>query len=307
MTGLVYLAIIALWVMFLIPWLGRHREEQNGRKSADRYHRAMDTLARARDTIRHPGSHEHGEDLDERSDGGDGYGYGDDVDGLVPGRPALDLAAAADAWSTVVGVVRPSAAARRSPAARRRRLVLLILGTGFAATLAGAALGYLPAFAPVALGGLMIGYLTLLLRQARTTGRPSSRGASAEADRYRQATRRAQEQARGLYAPPASVEQSATGWDAVPTTLPTYVSKPKAAKVPRVVDLASGSHAWTGEEMVQRARQERQRAQQEAAREQFEREMAAVEPDRSDEVAALANPTQPLPVQRQAYRRAANG
>jgi hypothetical protein len=299
----VYLAIIALWVMFLIPWLGRHREEQNGRKSADRYHRAMDTLARARDTIRHPGVQELGEDLDEEPDDG----YGDDSDALGPGRPALDFAGAADAWSTVVGVLRPSAAARRSPAARRRRLVMLILGTGFAATLAGAALGYLPAFAPVALGGLLIGYLTLLLRQARTTAGPSARGASAEADRYRQATRRAQEQARGLYAPPASAERSTTGWDAVPTTLPTYVSKPKAAKVPRVVDLASGSPAWTGEEMVQRAMQERQRAQQEAARQQFEREMAAVEPDRTDEVAALANPTQPLPHQRQTYRRAANG
>ncbi len=43
------------------------------------------------------------------------------------------------------------------------------------------------------------------------------------------------------------------GWDAVPTTLPTYVSAPRATAVPRALD-RSVAGEWTGNAMVETAR-----------------------------------------------------
>jgi len=42
-------------------------------------------------------------------------------------------------------------------------------------------------------------------------------------------------------------------WHAVPTTLPTYVTAPRATKMPRVIDLTHPG-AWTGAAMVEQAR-----------------------------------------------------
>jgi len=47
-------------------------------------------------------------------------------------------------------------------------------------------------------------------------------------------------------------------WDAVPTTLPTYVSAPRASAVPREID-RSHPGEWTGEAMVETARAMRSR------------------------------------------------
>jgi hypothetical protein len=49
---------------------------------------------------------------------------------------------------------------------------------------------------------------------------------------------------------------AATGtdaWNPVPTTLPTYVTAPRATKMPRVIDLTHPG-AWTGAAMVEQAR-----------------------------------------------------
>ena len=132
-----------------------------------------------------------------------------------------------------------------------------------------------------------------------------------EVDRYREAAARAQRQARGLLAPPPQQQARPATWKAVPTTLPTYVSNPKASKVPRVVDLTSPGRQWTGAAMVQRARRERQqsqleRAQLERAQQQFDREMAVLEPDVASDVEELADAAQPPVQQRPSYRRAAN-
>jgi hypothetical protein len=42
-------------------------------------------------------------------------------------------------------------------------------------------------------------------------------------------------------------------WHAVPTTLPTYVTAPRATRMPRVLDLTHPGH-WTGAVMVEQAR-----------------------------------------------------
>lgn len=301
MTGLVYLAIIALWVMFLIPWLGRHRDEQNGRKTADRYHRAMDTLARAGRTIRHP--RDHDDELTELE--------ADELEALeVANAPAFMIPDVGQAWRSLAATVRvrPRAGRGSTAAMRRRRVLMVLVGTVVAAGAAALA-GVLPVIVPGVVAVLLSGYLLLMVRQASRAdlGAQSPPTGSAQADRYREATRRAQAQARGLLAPrQQETDAPAAAWDAVPATLPTYVSKPKASKVPRVVDLTAPTRAWNGQAMVQRAQQERRRAEAAAAQEQFEREMAVLERDPVQEVAELANPDRAT-YQRQTYRRAANG
>ena len=47
-------------------------------------------------------------------------------------------------------------------------------------------------------------------------------------------------------------------WEAVPQTLPTYVSAPRASAVPRGIDRAHPGE-WTGEAMVETARAMRSR------------------------------------------------
>jgi len=301
----VYLAIIALWAVFLIPWLGRHRDEHNGRRTADRYHRAMDTLARGSRVRREADG--HAEQDSEYSD--------DDVELLDSQAVEDDLATGPSmpdplaAVGLVLGTLRGRE--RGGLAARRRRRVLLVLIAGFVGSLGASLAGVLPGATPALFVVLMVAYLTVLFRQASRGDAPGlATSGQAEADRYRQAAHRAHQQAQGLLvqSEDAGQEQS-RGWDARPTTLPTYVSKPKASKVPRVVDLTAPGRRWTGEAMVQRVQEDRRRteAAQAEAQAQFEREMAVLERDPIEEVSELANPDVRRAAPRQVYRRAANG
>ena len=299
MTALVYLAIIALWAVFLIPWLGRHRDEQNGRRSGERYNRAMRTLASNRREREAAPLDDESADL-ELSD----FGVSDfDEEWSPAGAPPLQALGSFLAGmrpSARHGEQRPSAA----KAARRRRTVLVGVAGIFLASVIAAAAGLLPGAAPAVALALLVAYLTALAGQAR-----SRRGASSvtrsEPDRYREAARRAQQEARSVINGEVSSDvRREDGWDARPTTLPTYVSKPKASKVPRILRVDGASQEWTGQAMVQRAQEEQRRARE--AQAQFEREMAFVEPDPVVEMERLANPGDPSPA-RQAYRRAANG
>jgi hypothetical protein len=286
-TGLVYLAIIALWAAFLIPWLRRHRDELHGRRSADRYQRAMDTLAKASDD-QHDDDYEPEDELPA-----------DDV-----GAGSNTLPTPQQALAIVSGLLGRTGSSGR--AVRRRRRVLAVLGAGFAAAVAGTLAGYLPGVAPAAFAGLLVVYVTVLLRTAASPA-AESRAAAGDADELRAEARRAQRQAQALLRARQSASGDESGrWDAVPTTLPTYVTKPKAAKVPRVVDLTAPARGTAGEAMVARAQQERDRARKSAAQRQFEQEIAAVEPDSLQEVAELVSPPE-REEYRQPYRRAANG
>lgn len=51
-------------------------------------------------------------------------------------------------------------------------------------------------------------------------------------------------------------ESDGDAWRPVPTTLPTYVSAPRASQVPRKIDRAAGGE-WTGEAMVSAAQRMR--------------------------------------------------
>jgi hypothetical protein len=283
----VYLAIIALWAAFLIPWLSRHRDELHIRRGADRYQRAMDSLAKADD--------DHHDQTDDE----------DDLLDREIGASSVPMVSVRQAMAMASGLLGSGA---RSPggAAKRRRRVLVLLGVAFAAALAGTLAGYLPGVAPAAVAVLLVIYVSVLLRTAAKPG-VGGRTAGSDSHAHREEARRAQRQAQALLrARQSAARESSGGWDAVPATLPTYVTKPKAAKVPRVVDLTAPARGTAGEAMVAQARQERERVRKNAAQQQFEQEIAAVEPDTMDDVARLASPPEreeyPQP-----YRRAANG
>ncbi len=53
-------------------------------------------------------------------------------------------------------------------------------------------------------------------------------------------------------------------WEARPTTLPTYVTAPRAAEFPRVIDTATPG-AWTAAAMLERAQQQKAHAERMAA------------------------------------------
>ena len=73
-------------------------------------------------------------------------------------------------------------------------------------------------------------------------------------------------------------------WDPRETTLPTYVTKSKASKIPRRIDLTSG---WTGADMVAQAREQQQASPE--LEQQFDREWAVVAPQAEADVESYAN------------------
>jgi hypothetical protein len=83
-------------------------------------------------------------------------------------------------------------------------------------------------------------------------------------------------------------------WEALPTTLPTYVTAPRASQVPRPIDKARPGE-WTGSAMVEAAQEMRDASAAQAA------EIAAV-------AAAYEDITAEIPIVSAEYdRRAANG
>jgi hypothetical protein len=288
-TALLYLAIIALWVIFLVPWLIRRRDTTTGRRSADRYHRAMAVLSR-----RH-----HGPDeivpVAEHEDEAVTEAYVDtyrDPWGATLQRSLGSLGS----WVPLGG----SRAGGGSTASVRRRRVLMVLGALCIGALGGAGLGVLPVAVAVAALGALGGYLVLLASTGR--GRLAAAGAGLDAADLRARTRAAQAQADGMLAarggvasPRAEAGRHESGglWEPVATSLPGKVVHPGA------------DGARNGPDMVERAHQQRREAQA-RAQARFEQDMAALRPEQEvveAQIAELASFEEPV---RREVRRAAN-
>ncbi len=243
----IYLVIAGMWALVLVPmWLKQHDEARES-KSADRFARAMGTLRRSRGET----------DASQR-------------EVLMPGRSS-------QVRETQVVVTGPRA--EQSPAAkaatRRRRTLFVLLGLLTVVLALGAAkvVPLLAALAPLA---LVLGFLVVARRQVTRAAdirvRQERRTALAEAaraadERYTTGATAARRGGRAMDPAPMSDRRgelqadapyvAATGtddaWHAVPTTLPTYVTAPRATKMPRVIDLTHPG-AWTGAAMVEQAR-----------------------------------------------------
>lgn len=229
MTGLIYLVIIALWAAVLIPmWLRRHDQISEVRSTA-RFSSAMRSLASDTRTLRNR-----------------------------------------------------QANSPQAVAARRRALVLAILAGLTTVALLAAVMGSVPMWVPllsvIPLAGFVAAtVMTSSLRQhaprsttrTRETVRETASARSEEVSvRSTRATstRVVVEDDFEAWDPweedvawdvTARAElRDPNAWDAMPTTLPTYVSAPRATAVPREIDRASGGD-WSGDAMVQAARRMR--------------------------------------------------
>jgi hypothetical protein len=190
----------------------------------------------------------------------------------MPGRPG-------SVRETQVVVTGPrGTVTAAAAAARRRRRVLGILGVLLALWTVLALLHTVPRWTVVVPVMLVGGYLVAARRQAALAAdlrrRQARRVTLAEAARAadardRDGESRARRGGRAVAPAPVTeqrpvafasgvevpVAQAAVGesWHAVPTTLPTYVTAPRATKIPRVIDLTTPG-SWSGAAMVEQAR-----------------------------------------------------
>lgn len=237
-TGLIYLVIIALWAAVLIPiWLRRHDQISEVRSTA-RFSSAMRSLGSQ-------GQVQYAMDM-----------------AVPPGVPQV----------TEVRMMRPSSAAltegmdpsyerelARQSAATRRAVVLGVLTLLLLAALVLAVASFVPRWAPL-MAALPV--VAFVLATAMTASERSVRRAPEQRERPRTAAPAAQ-----AMAPAAAAQDDwetwnawddEDSWDAVPTTLPTYVTAPRASQVPRGID-RSRPGEWTGSAMVETAQAMRRR------------------------------------------------
>lgn len=251
-TGLIYIAIIALWAAVLIPmWLRRHDQISEVRSTA-RFENSMARL----------GSH------GEMSKGGGGR----------------------DLVNREITV---------SPSGKRRAIILASLAGMTAMSLLLALTSVAPKWIPVFLGVLTAAFMvaSAMTASARTQSAPARIRRPSPASRRERTAAPAESAA-------AVNENGGEGWnawddedeawEAVPTTLPTYVTAPRASQVPRPIDKARPGE-WTGSAMVEAAQEMREASAAQAA------EIAAV-------AAAYDDITAEIPVITAEFeRRAANG
>ncbi|MEI6363364.1 MAG: hypothetical protein WCP95_14665 [Actinomycetes bacterium] len=161
----------------------------------------------------------------------------------------------------------------RQAAATRRAIVLGVLTALLLVTLIGAMIGLLPKWAPVLAAIPVIAFVVAAAMTAsqRSTAQRSTTQQSTKQRTARPArrSRRAEvEEPVAAAAAPLQTDEEwenwnawddDTGsWEAVPTTLPTYVSAPRASAVPRGIDRATPGE-WTGSAMVETAQAMRSR------------------------------------------------
>lgn len=262
MTGLIYVVIIALWAAVLIPiWLRRHDQISEVRSTA-RFSSAMSRLG-TQGAMRYadaPGLDDPMREFSSRDT--------QMLDSTAPSRRAPDR----EARMTRSTPARPAEGLDpeyerelvRQSAATRRAIVLgaltLILLGALVLAIVGIAPRWLPVLAAIPVVAFVLA--AALTASARTTARPASRPA-----RRSDAAPRS-----SAAAAPAVADQAQDdwetwnawddddSWEAVPTTLPTYVSAPRASAVPRGIDRAHDGE-WSGEAMVETAQAMRSRPQ----------------------------------------------
>lgn len=246
-SGLVYAVIVALWAAVLIPvWLRRH-DDAAVTRSADRYSQAMRTLSRRPARI-------------------------DRREMVMPARPVA--APLVDAPRAVPrhevssrvggasrrGSARPASVRAASARLARRRTRSLLVLTGLTLVLAGLwAFGVVPVWAVLPTALLLVGFVVHLRLQARraaarlrTRRQPEAAPVVAPTPSM-DLSRAVVVETKGDTLGAAETEVVAGETVAGPATdawrpehwpLPTYVTKPKAIRPIRVIDLTTPG-AWT--------------------------------------------------------------
>ena len=252
LSGIIFVVLALAWAVYLIPKALKHHDEVARTRSIDRFSTAMRVLAR-----REPVSRRDARLV------------------VAPGRaadnPRVVVPTPTRAEERPARQVRPEvrrAAARAAARRRRRILSFLLLATLVVTGLAAFAI--VPWWSVAIPGGLVLVWLVLCRTQVRR-----ARDARWEADladaieqeeavRPRPAVRAevpAVRNAQGFeevapeedtIAIPVAVldavmvptEDGGSLWDPLPVTLPTYVTKPKATRTVRTIDLDEPG-SWT--------------------------------------------------------------
>jgi len=266
LSGIIFVVLALAWALYLIPKALAHHDEIARTRSIDRFSTAMRVLARREPVSRGdtrlvvtPARPKTPRVL------------------VPPKRVAAVDAVVASSAAPVNEVRRPTErpasqrVAARAAARRRRHiltfLVLVTLAVGGVAWFA-----YLPWWSVSISAGLAVAYLFVCRHQARgelRTGTPSGTRTGDPVQAPRPAAR--VDVAYGLPQTPRLVEttrpilpehlpehattaaeavieapgaQAGSLWDPLPITLPTYVSKPRAARTVRTIDL-SQPNTWS--------------------------------------------------------------
>jgi hypothetical protein len=203
-----------------------------------------------------------------------------------------------EATNHVGGRDRMNSLSSLSPSAKRRASVLASLAGLTALTLLLALVSVAPQWMPILFGLLTAAFMvaSATTASARTQAAPArvrrsspaSRGERTGVNASAQTTAKVDDWENWNAWDDEDVE-----WEAVPTTLPTYVTAPRASQVPRPID-KSRPGEWTGSAMVEAAQEMREASAAQAA------EIAAV-------AAAYDDITAEIPVVSAEYvRRAVN-
>jgi hypothetical protein len=224
LSGLIFVALAIAWAAYLIPKALRHHDDVVRGRSIDRFSQSMRVLAR-----REPVSARMARLV------------------VSPGRAATaavvttkPTAASPDPDERFAG--RRRAAAR---ATRRRRRVLGLLCVLLAGAMGGYATGRLTlpyAAVPVAWLFAWLIACRLMVRRERSWAPPVLIGSPEPGPpSYEPSETKA---AASVSPGSTDVPRDPALWDPVPTTLPTYVSKPPARRSVRTIDLDS-TGVWT--------------------------------------------------------------
>ncbi len=257
MTGVIYVVIIALWAAVLIPiWLKRHDQISEVRSTA-RFSSAMRTLGgRGNLTPAAAGGPDLAADDPSMHRGGGSsshmrseYRMDDRYPYTPSGRDVREIDGLDREYEREL--VRRSAAMRRTVILGSLTLVLF-------GSLVLAVLGALPRWVPIMAAIPVVAFVLATAMTASARSAPAARR-SAPAARRDVVREEPAVQADDDWESWSAWDDD-DAWEAVPTTLPTYVNAPRASAVPREIDRAHPGE-WTGQAMVDTARAMRTRAQ----------------------------------------------
>lgn len=209
LSALIFVALAVAWAVYLIPKALKHHEDDLRSRTVDKFSTSMRVLA-----TREP--------VDSRT-----------ARLTVNGQPV----------AAPVPLVASRTAVANATKRRRRVLALILLIGAAVGTLAG--LGLIPAPYVAAPVGLLVAWLVACRSMVRSerAARTSTRPAPAAADQ--QPTANDGPVTEEIAVVQATVERAPGSWDPVPVTLPTYVTKPAAARrTVRTIDLDS-TGVWT--------------------------------------------------------------
>jgi hypothetical protein len=251
LSPLIFVALAVAWAVYLVPKALRHHDDVARSRSVDRFSHTMRVLAR-----REPVSRKSARLV------------------VTPGRPASEATvvtkprtrpstAPAPVELTPVQLRARRAAAKR--ATKRRRTVLALILVGTLTVVALAAAGVIAWWYVAIPVGLLVAWLVacrLMVKGERRAVAPGARTPSGETAEPNEAIAVADQPAAGdqhrdrdhdhvdvdpmadTSAGMAAIVDPAL-WDPVPVTLPTYVTKPAAARrTVRTIDL-DATGVWT--------------------------------------------------------------